>query len=244
MNRPTRSSLVPLISALTLLLAVMAARPAVAGPKWPAPVLGGQFRYWVFDDHNDLRDPIVYWVGGPLVVQLEYWDYLAPQSNDHFRPELHYRMKDARGSSYDAGWRGEYQRSRYMFGTEQILAGHWVGRAEFDPIVWADSTQAVILAGFDYYWASYNFASAGVIRDPRSGGLWSFPLRVRFARESNDWLQLTLVPTTDRSLGWAADAKWRSLHLGVERNSRYDFTDQDNIIFTVGFETPFPKRSE
>jgi hypothetical protein len=229
---------------LVLLVAclALAARPTAAATTWPAPVLGGQFRYWVFDNHNDLRDPLIYWINGPWVVQLEYWDYLAPDSHDHFRPELHWRTKDYRHSSYDIGWRGEYHRQRFMLSTEQILAPHWVGRFEADPIVWADSVQVVLLAGADYYWGSYNFASAGIIRDPRSGGLWSFPMRVRLADETNDWVQATITPTTDRTLGWSADAKVRWLRAGIERNSRYDFTNVDNLIFTLGFEVPFPKR--
>jgi len=221
--------LVLLVAALTAL----ASRPGAAA-TWPAPILGGQFRYWVFNDHNDLRDPILYWVGGPWVVQLEYWDYLNPDAPDQFRPELHWRTKDSRHSSYDAGWRGEYHRQRFMLSTEQILAPHWVGRFEADPIVWADSVQVVVMAGADYYWGSYHFASAGIIRDPRSGGLWSFPMRVRLASE--------LAPTTDRALGWSIDAKARWLRAGVERNSRYDFTNVDNLIFTLGFEVPFPRK--
>ncbi|MFI5370436.1 MAG: hypothetical protein ACHQ52_02685 [Candidatus Eisenbacteria bacterium] len=236
MNRTLR-----LATMLAALVVSVTAGPLSAATTWPAPVLGGAFRYWVFDDHNDLRDPIVYWIGGPWVVQLEYWNYLAPDSHDQFRPELHWRSRDRRRSGYDIGWRGEYHRQRFMFSTEQMLVPHWVGRVEADPIVWTDSIQVVVLAGADYYWGSYHFASAGIIRDPRSGGLWSFPMRVRLATESNDWVQLTLTPTTERTLGWSADGKWRALRLGIERNSRYDFTDVDNLIFTVGFETPFPK---
>ena len=231
-----------LVALVVSLLVALVAGPSAADTMWPPPVLGGQFRYWVFDDHNDLRDPLIYWIGGHWVVQLEYWNYLAPDSHDQFRPELHWRTKDFRQSSYDIGWRGEYHRQRFMLSTEQILAGHWVGRFELDPIVWADSVQVVALAGADYYWGSYNFASAGIIRDPRSGGLWSFPMRVRLADENNDWWQATLTPTTDRALGWALDAKVRWLRAGIERNSRYDFTNVDNLIFTLGFEVPFPKR--
>ncbi len=236
---------IPSVPLLALAVSCALAPSAAAErPKWPAPVVGAQFRYWVFDDHNDLRDPIVYYINGPIAVQLEYWDWLAPQSEDHWRPELHYRAKDSRRSSYDLGWRGEFHRSRFMFSTEQILTDHLVGRAELDPIVWSDSAQVVAMAGADYYWGSYDFASAGVVRDPRSGGLWSFPLRVRLANESNDWLQFTLVPTTDRAIGWAADAKLRFVRVGVERNSRYDFTDRDNVIFTLGFETPLARAGE
>jgi hypothetical protein len=67
-------------------------------------------------------------------------------------------------------------------------------------------------------------------------------MRVRLADENNDWVQATLTPTTDRALGWALDTKVRWLRAGIERNSRYDFTNVDNLIFTLGFEVPFPKR--
>ena len=79
-----------------------------------------------------------------------------------------------------------------------------------------------------------------MIRDPRSGGLWVYPMRVRLANEDNDWLQVTLAPASERSLGWAIDGKLRWLRLGYERNNRYDFTDQDNDILTIGFEVVLP----
>ena len=79
-----------------------------------------------------------------------------------------------------------------------------------------------------------------MVRDPREGGLWVVPMRARFASEANNWLQLTLAPASERSIGWAADAKIRWVRLGVERNSRYDFTTRDNIIVTAGVEFPLP----
>jgi hypothetical protein len=52
------------------------------------------------------------------------------------------------------------------------------------------------------------------------------------------------VPASKRSNGWALDAKIRWLRLGFERNSRYDYTTQDNAIVTLGveFELPPPGR--
>ena len=55
-------------------------------------------------------------------------------------------------------------------------------------------------------------------------------------------VSLLLASTTDRALGWSIDAKARWLRAGVERNSRYDFTNVDNLIFTLGFEVPFPRK--
>jgi len=57
--------------ALALSLAASAARPALATP--PAYV-GGQFRYWVFDDGNNMRDVLAYFARPTWHVQLEYWD--------------------------------------------------------------------------------------------------------------------------------------------------------------------------
>ena len=70
------------------------------------------------------------------------------------------------------------------------------------------------------------------------------PLRVRLANEANDWVQATVAPASWRTLGWDFDVKYRWLRTGVERNSRFDFTDLDNVIWTIGFEAPFPKPAE
>ncbi|MBI1798416.1 MAG: hypothetical protein HYR73_01880 [Candidatus Eisenbacteria bacterium] len=202
----------------------------------PPPYVGAQYRYWVFSNHNDLRDVLAYWVPGPFHVTLETWDYVDPASRDQFRPEVGVHLRDRRKSVYTVQWRHELDAERLTFGTEQILGGPWVGRAEFSPIIGKDSTQPVVSAGADYYWGSYNFASATLIHDPRGSDLWSIPLRVRAANESNDWVQITVVPTTHRSLGWAFDARIKGVRAGIERNSRYDFTDLDNVVFTVGYE--------
>jgi len=198
-------------------------------------VLGGQYRYWVFSDNDDLRDVLAYYSNHNVFAQLEYWDFVS--SKDQFRPELGFNIWGRHRSVYTIHWRHEHDQERFMFGTEQVLGKQWVGRAQVDPIV-SDHAKTLIVAqvGADYYWGSYNFASATVIRDPRSDGFWTFPVRVRLANESNDWLQLTVAPATERTIGWATDVKYRSLRLGVEHNSRYDFTDVDNIIYTIGFE--------
>jgi hypothetical protein len=216
-------------------LALALGLPAVA---CAAPVAGAQFRYWAFTNQNDLRDAIVYYAPGPFHVQLEEWDLVRGQ--DQFRPEIGIHLRDHRRSVTTIQWRHERDAERFWLGTEQVLNKHWVGRAEVSPIVGRSSTQTVFDAGADVYWGSYNFAGATVIRDPREGGLWVAPVRVRLANESNDWLQGTIAPASRRTLGWAADAKWRILRLGVERNSRFDFTTLDNTIYTVGVEVPLP----
>ena len=240
----TPSRLRMLLAAGAIALTALAPWPAQAAThSWPPPRVGALFRYWQFDDHNDLHDYITYWATGPVFVQFEYWDFTNPDAPDQFRPEVHYTFRDGRASTYDIGWRHEYQRERLMFGTEQLVGGRWVARAGVSPIIWSDSVKTVLSAGADYYFGSYSFASATVIRDPRSGGLWVFPMRVRIADEQNNWVQGTVSPTTDRSIGWAFDAKWRWMLLGVERNSRYDFTNVDNMIYTLGVELPFPVRA-
>jgi hypothetical protein len=216
-------------AALALLLLVPAAMAA--------PVAGGQFRYWTFSNDNRMRDYIAYVAPGPFHVQLEYWDFERGQ--DQFRPEVGLHLRDGRRSAYTVQWRHERDDERLTFGTDQVLAKHWVGRAEVSPLLFKDRTDVVYEAGADYYWASYDFASASVIRDPREGGLWVWPVRARLANESNDWLQLTLAPASQRSIGWAADVKWHVVRLGVERNSRFDFVENlDNVIVTAGLEFP------
>jgi hypothetical protein len=220
-------------AAVLALALVAAAAPASAAPGRRA---GGQFRYWQADNGTDLRDYIVYYAQDWFHVQYEYWDYVAPQSHDHARPEIGFHVKDPRHSVYSAVWRHEYRRNRYSLSTDQIVGDHWVARAEISPIVWEDSTDVVLAAGADYYWGSYHYASATVIRDPRGGDFWSFPMRVRIATESNNWVQATVAPATHHSVGWALDLQYRGARVGIERNNRYDFTTEDNVIFTVGYE--------
>lgn len=212
----------------------------LAAPAHAAPVAGAQFRYWSFAGGNDMRDELAYFAPGPLHVQLEYWDFA--RGEDQFRPEVGLHLRDARRSVYTLQWRHERADERWTLGTEQVLVHGWVGRAEVSPLVFADSTQVVWDAGVDRYFGSYGFAGATLIHDPRQGGLWVVPARVRLANEANDWVQFTLAPASRRTLGWAVDAKWRIVRLGIERNSRFDFTDVDNVIVTAGIEVPLPSR--
>lgn len=220
-----------------LLAAALAA--TCAGPAAADAVrIGAQYRYWSFTNHNDLRDVLAYWVPGPFHVQLEVWDRL--HGADSFRPEVGIHLRDSRRSVYTAQWRHELGQERFWLMTDQVLSRHLVGRAEAGTIVSADSTLWVYGAGADYYWGSYHFASATIEHDPRGGGLWVVPLRVRLADERNDWIQATLAPASRRTLGWALDLQFHRLRAGVERNSRFDFTDLDNTIFTIGFEVTLP----
>jgi hypothetical protein len=202
----------------------------------PPPVAGAQFRYWSFSTGNDLRDAIVYWAPGPFHVQLEHWDFV--RGPDQFRPEIGIHLRDGRRSVYTLQWRHERRQERLWLGTDQVLSRHVVGRVEVSPIVGRDSTSWVYSAGADYYWGSYHFAQVTVVRDPREGGLWVVPMRVRLASESNDWVQFTVAPASRRTIGWAVDAKQSWLKLGVERNNRFDFTTADNTIYSVGVEFP------
>jgi hypothetical protein len=219
--------------ALLLLAGITVAAPAAATP--PATV-GGQYRYWSFSDRNDLRDVLAYWVPGPLHVQLEVWDFADPAAPDQFRPQVGVHLRDRRRSVYTLQWRHERRQERFWLGSDQVLSDHLVGRAEVSPIVATDSTLWVGSLGGDYYWGSWNFLSATLVRDPRSDGLWVVPVRLRLANEANDWFQVTIAPASRRTLGWAVDVKKSWLRLGVERNDRYDFTRRDNTIVTAGFE--------
>lgn len=218
-----------------VLLALSLATPAFAAPR---PYAGAQFRYWSFSNGNDLRDALAYWAPGLFHVQLEVWDFVDPGTEDQFRPEVGLHLRDARRSVYTLQWRHERRQERFWIGTDQVLSEHVVGRVELSPIVGSDSTLWVASGGADYYWGSWNFLSATAIRDPRGDGLWVFPVRLRIANEANDWFQATVAPASRRTLGWAVDVKERWLRLGVERNNRYDFTQLDNTIYTVGVEIP------
>jgi hypothetical protein len=236
MGRPCAAARrVALAAAVVALGAGLVPRVAHAAP----PRLGAQFRYWAFNDQNDNRNPLVYWAPGPFHVQLEVWDFV--RGKDQFRPEVGMHLRDHRRSSYSVEWRHENSAERITFGSEQVLSGHWVGKASVAPIVNTDSTDVVWSAGLDYYWRSWNFATVNVVRDPRGNDLWAVPMRLRLASERNDWVQATLVPASKRTIGWAADAKVGWLRLGVERNSRYDFSTRDNVILTMGVEFEVPK---
>ena len=121
-----------LIATLCLCGALAGAAPATATPPSYA---GAQFRYWAFSDHNDLRDVLAYWVPGPLHVQLEYWDFIDPGTDDQFRPEVGIHLRDKRKSAYTLQWRHERKQERFWLGSEQVLGDHLVGRAELSPIV-------------------------------------------------------------------------------------------------------------
>ncbi|HKQ56446.1 MAG TPA: hypothetical protein VJY35_01145 [Candidatus Eisenbacteria bacterium] len=226
-----------------MILVVAALLLGAAGPA-PADMkgrLGAQYRYGFFSDHNDLRDGLVYWAARQYHVQLEYWDFVNPGTDDQFRPELGLHLRDRRKSSYTVQWRHERKQERLWFGTDQVLSDHWVGRVEVSPIIATDTTLWVYSTGADYYWRSWNFASVTVIRDPRQDGLWIVPMRLRIANEANDWVQATFAPASEQSVGWALDVKKRWVRLGVERNNRYDFTNVDNTFVTVGVEFDLPR---
>ena len=225
-----------------LLVAGCAAASAAPAQAAASGLLGAQFRYWAFDNGNDNRNPIVYWVARTYHVQLEVWDFV--QGEDQFRPEFGVHLRDPRRSVYSAQWRHEKGLERYTLSTEQVLAGPFVGKVAVSALVAADSTDVQWSGGLDYYWGSYSFASLEVIRDPRGDGLWVFPMRARFADEDNDWVQFTLSPASERTIGWAVDMKYRILRFGIEQNSRYDFTTRDNIVFSVGAEIYLPRKTE
>ena len=205
-----------------------------------APAAGAQFRFWTFSNDETMRDLLAYFAPGPWHVQLEYWDF--ENGEDQFRPEVGIHWRDSRRSAYTVQWRHEPAAERFWFETGQVVGDRWVANASISPIITSDDVEVVYQAGADVYWGSWSFAGASLIRDPRDGGLWTVPIHARFANEANDWVQALVAPASQRSIGWALDGKWRALRVGVERNSRYDFTTRDNLIFTAGFEVPLPKR--
>ena len=133
-----------------------------------AELVGGQARYWVFSDHNDLRDVLAYWVPGPFHVQLEYWDFLDGNSDDQFRPEIELHLHDRRRRLHDPlpartapGARLDQHRPDPH--------NHLVGRVMVSPITADDGTLVVNSLSADFYWKEWNFASLDVIRDPATG---------------------------------------------------------------------------
>ena len=229
--------------AVLIAAALAAATPAAsAADSGGAGRLGAQYRYWDVSNDNDLRDVLVYWLAQQFHVQLEHWNFVDPDTYDQLRPEVGIHLRDRRKSVYTIQWRHERRQERFWLGTGQILSQHVVGRVEVSPIVATDTTLWVASVGADLYWKSWSFASLDLIRDPRLEGLWVVPMRVRLANEANDWVQLTFAPASRQTVGWAVDVKKRWVRLGVERNDRFDFTQLDNTIFTVGLEVELPRR--
>lgn len=204
-----------------------------------ACTLGAQYRYWSFDDGNDLRNPIVYAAAGAFDARVERW--LPLRGEDQTRLEAGVVVKDDRRSAYLARWRHEPSQERFWLGTEQVVGRRTVARATCGSLVPHGGGDLALVweAGADVYWGDYSFAGATAVRDPREGGLWAWPLRLRLASARNDWLQLTAVPADRRSFGWSVDGKWHALRAGIERNSRFDYTTRDNLIFTIGVERSF-----
>ena len=79
-----------LVAVAAVLALSACARPVAARPA----VIGAQYRYWAFTNHDDLRDVLAYWVPGPFHVQLEYWDRV--HGRDQFRPEIGLHLRDRR----------------------------------------------------------------------------------------------------------------------------------------------------
>lgn len=231
--------------ALLVVLTLSMPRAAAAAPQ---PYHGGQFRYWLFNDKNDLRDYLYYVVPGRWHGQIEYWDFVS--GDDQLRPELGLHLPDRRGSVYTLAGRAEmhlpaphFSQYRFWLGTDQLLSDHVVGRVQVDVITSPHfHPEYVETVGGDYYWGSWNFFSASAIHDPRESGLWTFPCRLRVANEDNDWIQFTLAPAVHQTWGWAVDLKKGWVRAGIERNDRYDFTNRNNVIFTLGFEKPLGRR--
>ncbi len=222
----------PIALLAALLLSAISAPIAIADT-----IVGAQFRYWDFSNANDMRNPIIYVNQGPLHLQLEAWEF--DRGQDQLRPEVGLTLKDSRRSAYTVQWRHERDAERFWLMTEQTVGSRLVLRGGISPIVGDEETLVVYEAGADLYFGSYSFAGATAVRDPRGDDRWVFPMRMRLATESNDWLQLTVAPASEGTLGWGLEAKWRAIRAGVERNNRFDFTDLDNTIYTVGLERTF-----
>jgi len=223
--------------AIALVLVSSSARPALAQTN--VPRVGAQFRYWNFDGPNDLRDYIVYVVPGQWHAQVEVW--ASKLGQDQFRPELGGYVKDHRGSSYSALVRLEGgKRMNLELETGQVLAGGFVARGLVRVIDDFHGPTSVLWGGgLDRYYGGYSFASVSAYRDPRFGGRWTWTIMNRLAND-HAYLQLGITPAEGRPPGYFAVAKYHWLVAGYEKNSRYDFSNLDNRIYTLGFELPLP----
>jgi len=216
-----------------LMLAVTIALPPVVQAD---PTASGMIRHWAFGDGHDIDETALVLVGRPLHGEFEY--RRMRDGADQVRGGCGAHARDGRGSTYTLAWRDEHVYRSLRVGTEQVVRGPWVARADVSPIFADGEPQWSAGIGLDRYTGSYGLVSVSVTRDPRERGLWVMPMRWRLADERNDWVQLGFTPSFEGASGWSAVAKWRWLKTAVEANHRYDFTAVDNVIYTAGVDVP------
>jgi hypothetical protein len=155
-------------------------------------------------------------------------------------------LKDRRRSTYGGLYRFRDGFDHVVqIGTEQVLRHGFVAAASLrairvipDPAP-EDRYQAQLGAGFDWYHGDYDFLSFRAVSDPREGGRWTFITSHRFHRGEPIYVQPGFIIRTDRSTGWFVQGKIRRFRWMVGDFARFDFTEVDRTVYSVGYEIPF-----
>jgi hypothetical protein len=203
---------------------------------------------------------------GRVIVQ---WDHLVDSNDRTFEDfwgfatykQTHYQawygeftkgaevggfLQDHRRSTYAGLYRYRKDFDHVVeFDTEQllkkgfVLAGMLRGIHVIPDNAPDDQNMLQFGAGLDYYWGDYNFLSVRAVNDPRESGRWSFITSHRFQRDPAIYVQPGIILRTDGSTGWFLQGKYRWFRWGAGRYDRFDFTDVDRTIYSVGVELSY-----
>ncbi|MCZ6695939.1 MAG: hypothetical protein O7A63_05280 [Acidobacteria bacterium] len=155
-------------------------------------------------------------------------------------------LKDDRRSTYSAFYRYRDDFDHVLqFDVEQVLPRGFVQATMLRGIrIIPDNTgedryQLQFGAGFDWYWGDYNFLTFRAISDPREGGRWTFITGHRFQRTEDFYVQPAIITRTDGTTGWLIRGKINYFRWMVGDFDRFDYTDIDRTIYSVGVEIPY-----
>jgi hypothetical protein len=155
-------------------------------------------------------------------------------------------VRDRRRSTYGGLYRFRDGFDHVLqFNTEQVLRNGFVAAGSLRAIriipdnVPGDRDQLQVGAGFDRYHGDYDFLSFRGVSDPREGGRWTFITSHRFHRGEEVYVQPGFIIRTDRSTGWFLQGKVRRFRWMVGDFARFDFTEVDRTVYSIGYEIPF-----
>ncbi len=155
-------------------------------------------------------------------------------------------LKDGRRSTYAALYRFRDDFDHVLqFDVEQVLKRGFVQATMLRGIrvipddTGEDRTQLQFGTGFDWYWGDYNFLTFRAISDPREGGRWSFITGHRFQNGEDFYVEPAFIVRTDRSTGWLVRGRIKYFRWMVGDFDRFDFTDVDRTVYSVGIEIPY-----
>jgi len=229
-------------AAALLAAALVAGAPASAQP--PRPEDGGRKAILTWEHLKDSNDQEFEDFSAFVSWKQAYVQVWSGEFTDG--AEIGGYVKDRRRSTYGAMYRFRDGFDHVVqVGTEQVLRKGFVAAASLrgirvipDPSPEARN-QVQAGAGFDWYHGDYDFLSFRAVSDPREGGRWTFITSHRFHRGEPVYVQPGFIIRTDRSTGWFLQGKIRRFRWMVGDFARFDFTEVDRTVVSVGYEFPF-----